>query len=47
MESTDDRTTRTKTLIDDLRRRADACEDPREKTNLRRSVDSLLRVLEQ
>lgn len=47
MDSTDARYTRTQTLIDDLRRRADACEDPREKTNLRRSVDSLQRVLEQ
>ncbi|NEA36366.1 hypothetical protein [Streptomyces sp. SID13031] len=44
MESVEDRYTRTQSLIADLRRRAEACEDPREQTNLRRSVDSLVRV---
>jgi len=44
MESTEDRYARTQLLIADLRRRAEACEDPREKTNLSRSVDSLVRL---
>lgn len=44
MEASEDRYIRTQLLIADLRRRADACEDPREETNLRRSVDSLIRV---
>jgi hypothetical protein len=44
MESTDDRETRTQLLIADLRRRAEACQDPREQANLRRSVDSLVRL---
>jgi hypothetical protein len=44
MESSHDRYTRTQLLIADLRRRAEACQDPHEKANLRRSVDSLVRV---
>jgi hypothetical protein len=44
MESSHDRQARMQSLIDDLRRRAAACEDPREQTNLRRSVDSLVRL---
>lgn len=39
-----DRYERTQELIADLRRRAEECDDPREKINLRRSVDSLVRV---
>ena len=41
---TSDRYTRTQQLIADLRRRAENCTDPREEANLRRSVDSLIRL---
>jgi hypothetical protein len=44
VESTEDRYIRTQQLIADLRQRADACENPQEQLNLRRSVDSLIRV---
>ncbi|WBQ05561.1 hypothetical protein [Kribbella sp. CA-293567] len=44
MESSHDRQARLQVLIADLRQRAAACEDPNEKTNLRRSVDSLVRL---
>lgn len=39
-----DRQTRTEWLIAELRRRADSCEDPNERTNLRRSADALVRL---
>jgi hypothetical protein len=42
--TTGDRYDRTQELIADLRHRAEQCDDPREKANLRRSVDSLVRV---
>ena len=42
--ATGDRYARTQELIADLRRRAEDCDDPREKANLRRSVDSLVRL---
>ena len=42
--ATGDRYARTQELISDLRRRAEDCDDPREKANLRRSVDSLVRL---
>ena len=41
---TGDRYDRTQELIADLRRRAEDCDDPREKANLRRSADSLARL---
>ncbi|GAA3570224.1 hypothetical protein [Kribbella ginsengisoli] len=44
MESTEDRYIRTQPLIADLRRRAETCENPQEQVNLRRSVDSLIRM---
>ena len=42
--ATGDRYARTQELIADLRGRAEDCDDPREKANLRRSADSLTRL---
>ena len=39
-----DRLARTQWLIAQLRQRAAECEDPRERDNLRRSADSLVRL---
>lgn len=40
-----DRIARTEWLIAELQQRAETCEDPRERTNLKRSADSLLRLV--
>jgi hypothetical protein len=40
----DERRARAEWLIAELRRRAAACDDPREQANLQRSADSLLRL---
>jgi hypothetical protein len=47
METNDpygDRLARTEWLIEELRHRADTCEDPNERTNLHRSADALVRL---
>ena len=40
----EERQARAEWLIAELRRRAAACDDPREQANLQRSADSLLRL---
>jgi hypothetical protein len=42
--TSEERQARAEWLIAELRRRAAACDDPREQANLHRSADSLLRL---
>ncbi|MEU4605204.1 hypothetical protein AB0F43_19660 [Kribbella sp. NPDC023972] len=39
-----ERQARAEWLVTELRRRAEACDDPREQANLHRSADSLVRL---